>query len=76
MATLNVKDFPDALYERIKRRAAAERRSISGEVVHLLDKAVAESTPVSILELRGLGREVWRGVDADEHVRREREAWD
>ena len=76
MATLNVKNFPDALYERIKRRAAAERRSIAGEVVHLLDRAVAEATPVSILELRGLGREIWRGIDAAEHVRSEREAWD
>lgn len=76
MATLNVKDFPDALYERIKRRAAAERRSIAGEVVHLLEGAVAEATPTSILELRGLGREAWHGVDVAEHVRTEREAWD
>lgn len=76
MATLNVKDFPDALYERIKRRAAAERRSIAGEVVHLLEAAVAEATPTSILELRGLGREAWHGVDAGEHVRSERESWD
>ena len=76
MATLNVKDFPDALYERIKHRAAAERRSIAGEVVHLLDTAVAEATPVSILELRGLGREIWHGIDAAEHVQTEREAWD
>lgn len=76
MATLNVKNFPDELYERIKRRAAAQRRSIAGEVVTLLDRAVAEAEPLSILELRGLGKEVWRGIDAAEHVRTEREGWD
>ena len=26
--------------------------------------------------LRGLHREVWEGVDVDEYVRREREAWE
>lgn len=76
MATLNVKNFPDDLYERLKRRAAAQRRSIAGEVVQLLDRAVAEAEPLSILELRGLGKEAWSEIDAAEHVRTEREAWD
>lgn len=76
MAILNVKNFPDPLYERIKRRAAAERRSIAGEVVHLLEVAVSEAKPLSILELRGLGKELWNDVDAAEHVSSERGAWD
>ena len=29
-----------------------------------------------ILALRGLGREIWKGVDADEYVRKLREEWD
>jgi hypothetical protein len=29
----------------------------------------------SILELRGLGKEIWRGIDAQEYVRRERDSW-
>jgi len=29
-----------------------------------------------ILQLSGLGREVWEGIDPDEYVRRERESWD
>jgi hypothetical protein len=32
--------------------------------------------PVSILELQGLGKELWTGVDAAEHVDRERRSWD
>jgi len=28
-----------------------------------------------ILQLSGLGREVWEGIDPDEYVRRERESW-
>jgi len=31
--------------------------------------------PHSILELRGMGKEVWEGVDAQEYVDRERASW-
>ena len=29
----------------------------------------------AITELEGLGRDLWRGIDAQEFVRRERDAW-
>ncbi|MFN6468874.1 MAG: hypothetical protein RMY36_004250 [Nostoc sp. SerVER01] len=29
----------------------------------------------SILELRGLGKEIWNGVDAQEYVNQERDSW-
>jgi plasmid stability protein len=75
MATLNVKEFPDELYGRLKQRAERERRSVAQEVIHLLAGAVAEPEPLSILGLRGLGKEHWAGVDAVEHVERERRSW-
>ena len=30
----------------------------------------------SILELEGLGAEIWKGIDAQEYVMKERESWD
>jgi len=29
-----------------------------------------------ILDLEGLGKEVWKGVDPDQYVAKERESWD
>jgi hypothetical protein len=29
----------------------------------------------SILELRGLGKKIWKGIDAQEYVDRERNSW-
>jgi plasmid stability protein len=75
MATLNVKDFPDELYGRLRERAARERRSVAQEVIHLLDEAVAEPEPLSLLALRGLGKEQWAGIDAVSHIDGERESW-
>jgi len=30
----------------------------------------------SIMELKGLGKEIWKDVDADEYVAKERDSWD
>ena len=75
MATLNVKNLPDALYRKLKARAKRERRSVAQEVTVLLAQALEPAPRVSILELRGLGKELWKGVDAASHVKNERAGW-
>lgn len=76
MATLNVKNLPDALYRRLRKRARERHRSTAQEVTHILSVVLAEPDAQSILALRGLGREVWHGVDASRHVSDERASWD
>ena len=76
MATLNIKNLPDALYRKLQARARRDRRSVAQEVTHLLSQALETARPLSILELRGLGKELWRDVDPAAHVRRERASWD
>lgn len=76
MATLNVKNLPDSLYKKLQARAKRERRSLAQQVTQLLSDALDTPKPLSILELKGLGKESWKGVDAAAHVRAERGAWD
>jgi plasmid stability protein len=76
MATLNIKNLPDSLYRKIQARAKRERRSVAQEVIHILSQVADKAAPLSILDLQGLGKEVWRGVDAARHVGRERRGWD
>jgi len=76
MATLNIKNLPDSLYASLRERARRQHRSLSQEVVHILVNAVEAEEPVSILGLKGLGREAWQGTDAADHVREERASWD
>lgn len=75
MATLNIKNFPGALYERLKRRAEGRHRSMAQEVTHILEQVLTEEEPLSLLDLEGLGAELWRDVDATGHVERERGSW-
>ena len=77
MATLNVKNLPDALYKKLQARAKREHRSVAQEVTHLLSRrshSPRTRTPSSIS--KGLGQEEWRGIDAAAHVKDERDAWD
>jgi len=76
VATLNVKNLPDALYRKLQARAKREHRSVAQEVKHLLTEALDTPKPLSILELRGLGKELWEGIDPAKYIEEERNSWD
>jgi len=76
MAILNIKNLPDGLYRKLQARARRERRSVAQEVTHILAGVLDAQAPLSILDLQGLGKELWQGIDAAEHVRKERDSWD
>jgi hypothetical protein len=76
MAVLNIKNFPDALYRKLQARAKRQHRSMAQEVIHVLSHALDSPKPLSILDLKGLGKEHWKGVDPSKHIERERASWD
>jgi len=76
LATLNIKDFPEPVYRKLRARAKRNHRSIAQEVTHILSDVVRGPERTSALELRGLGKELWADVDAVEHVEEERGSWD
>ena len=76
MSTLNIKNFPDALYRKLQARARAQHRSVAQEAICILAKTIEEVPPRSILELKGLGKEAWSDEEAGVHVARERDSWD
>ncbi len=76
MAVLNVKSVPDKLYRKLQARAKRERRSVAQEVIQILDQALAEPPRLSIMNLQGLGKEIWRKIDSDQYIEAERQSWD
>jgi hypothetical protein len=68
-----------ASYETTLQMAASLSRE---EQLRLIEELAARSidgpssaSPSSILELCGLGKEIWEGIDAQEYVREERASW-
>jgi plasmid stability protein len=43
MATLHVRNVPDILYERLRRQAESQNRSLSAEVIILLNRALDDT---------------------------------
>jgi len=76
MAVLNIKGLPDSLYKKLQARAKRQHRSIAQEVTHILSDALETPKLLSILELQGLGKKHWKGIDASAHIERERVSWD
>jgi hypothetical protein len=69
-----------AIYEKhIKSLAPVERLELLALIARELaaEETVAPSEPLhSILELDGLGKEIWEGIDAQEYVNALRDEWD
>lgn len=61
MATMTIKNIPDDLYEELKQRAAANRRSINNEVIVIIESAMTyqSETPAEVLDrVRALREEL------------------
>ena len=76
MAVLNIKNLPDSLYKKLQARAKRHHRSIAQEVTRLPSDVLETPKPPSILDLKGLGKERWKGIDVETHIARERNSWD
>lgn len=77
MAVLKITDFPKDLHEKLRVRAEKEHRSVAQQALHLLEEALEKNGEAySIFDLRGLGKDLWRGENAAEYVKRERDSWD
>ena len=66
-----------SIYEEyIKALSRQEQRLLFNVLQAELDNDDDNGQRHSILELHGLGREIWQGVDPKEYVRGLREEWD
>jgi hypothetical protein len=70
-------DNVDEIYERhIKSLLPDERLHLLAKIAQGLTADIAQPHTRSLLELEGLGAEIWTGIDAQEYVNKLREEWD
>ena len=60
MTTLSIKDVPDTWAQALRQRAARNHRSLQGELMALVEKAVNETNPVVAASLDRIGDPVLR----------------
>jgi plasmid stability protein len=55
---LSIKNVPDELAERLRRRALASHRSMQGELMAILEEALREESPLTLQEVAKKVREL------------------
>jgi len=61
--------------DQARQLAPDDQLRLLGELAALLQRQITHQKRRSILELEGLGKEIWQGIDAQEYVDRERASW-
>ena len=76
---LKVKDMPGTSYEDVVKSAEAlgpaDRLRLAAELIRRPGGQPDQAAPRSVLELRGLGKDVWLGASVEEYLARERSSW-
>ena len=62
----------DELIEAARRLTPPEREKL----LRALAQTDGPERKHSITEIRGLGKELWQGIDAQDYVNAERDSWD
>ncbi len=69
-----------ATYQEIRRQvenlSVDEQLKLMEELAKMLDDRQSSQPKHSIMELEGLGKDIWQGIDAQKYVDRERQSWD
>jgi hypothetical protein len=72
---VNLREF---YQQQLAPLSAADRLKLIALLANGLGEATTASEPPrrNMMELRGLGKEIWEGIDAQEYVNQLREEWD
>ena len=64
------------LLNQIQRLTLDEQFQLLEDLVALVRRQATTKRLRSIMELQGLGKEIWEGVDVDKYIEEERNSWD
>jgi hypothetical protein len=65
-----------AILEQAKALTQQERKELAKLLIDMLDTETRPARQRRLSELRGLGKEIWASIDAQEYVNRLRSEWD
>lgn len=72
--TMSKPTYEDVLI-RAQQLDPAEQIHLLEELASLVRQQMTPQTRRSILELQGLGKEIWQDVDVEDYIEQERDSW-
>ena len=52
-----------------------DKLEVCGKNHEIIMKKSKAKKPLSLKDLKGLGKEIWKGVDIEDYINKERESW-
>ena len=71
---LNMSNYQNICHQ-VKRLTLNEQLNLLEELAAIIRSRMVIKPKRSIMELDGLGKEVWHGLDAQEYLNQERDSW-
>jgi hypothetical protein len=71
---LNMSNYQNICHQ-VKRLTLNEQLNLLEELAAIIRSRMVIKPKRSIMELEGLGKEVWHGLDIQEYLNQERDSW-
>lgn len=65
----------DRIYKEISQLTDTEKISLLSKLMLEVFANIKKEQKGNIYDLKGVGKEIWEGMDAQEYVNKERETW-
>ena len=62
--------------KQVQHLSPAEQNQLLEDLVAIIRQRTSTKPLHSILELEGLGKEIWESIDVDRYLQQERDSWD
>ncbi|MFP4348368.1 MAG: hypothetical protein ACOC23_01270 [Thermodesulfobacteriota bacterium] len=63
------------IHKKIITLSPREKLALLSKLLPEVSREINKQGKRDIFDLKGLGKEIWKGVDAQEYVDKERDAW-
>jgi hypothetical protein len=63
------------IHRQIESLTLEEQMQLMEELTKIINHRQPTKIKHSIMELEGLGKEIWQGIDAQKYVEQERQSW-
>ena len=63
-------------YNEVIKLTIPEKIMLISKILPELSREVKKDAGLNIYDLKGVGKEIWKGTDAQEYVNKERDSWE
>jgi hypothetical protein len=65
----------EILYKQISELDNSEKALLLSKLIADISASMDKDKKLNFYNIKGFGKEIWKGIDAQEYVNKEREAW-